>query len=901
MLKSIALPTFIGVLLSVNARSADDLAPASERFSAETAETPDFQRHVVPLLGKLGCNGRACHGSFQGRGGLRLSLFGYDFKADQQALFERVDLKDPAASYALHKPTLQEPHEGGQRMEVGGWEHRVLLNWIKGGAQPRADDAAELTSLEVTPTEVLFDSGDGQQQLRAVAVWSDGVREDVTCLCRFQANDEMMASVNETGLVSAGAPGDSHVVVYYDNAVVPIPVLRPVSDQTGDRYPQIDTPTTVDELIVQKLRKLGVVPSDVCSDAEFLRRVSLDLAGTLPTSQQVRDFLADDSTDKRARKVDELLETPAYAAWWTTRLCDWTGNSPQQLNNVNAANRAAAPQQWYDWLYKRVSENVPYDQLVEGLVLAKGRQPGEDYRAYCERMSAVNRGDGDETFADQDGLVYFWGRRNFRTSEEKAIGFAYTFMGTRIQCAQCHKHPFDVWTQADFKQFEEFFERVRYARNGGARRQSRALIAELGLEDKKGGQLRRAIAQAARDGETVPFADVLIVRGVNRRAMQRTKKKMEEDDPAEVGVARLLGGETVDLTQIRDPRTALMNWLRNDEKQLFAKAFVNRVWANYFHRGIVEPTDDLSLANPPSNEALLLHLAKGFVEHGYDMQWVHREICTSDAYQRSWKPTDSNASDERNFSRAVPRRLPAEVAYDAVVLATAGGERSAAALTDLDGRMLRYNAGRRNRRNQGPGYALTVFGRSTRENNCDCDRSADASLLQTVFLRNDNEALELIDREEGWLAEVTANLTGNRNASRNAAGGKANPQQRRRGAQRRIKALQRQLKAAQESGDAQKAKRLQRNLRRLRQAAQRGGKGPGARPAGRRPTEVKLVRQPDVPALVEEAYLRTVSRTPTGDEQEIAAQYIAEAENPIAGMRDLMWSLLNTKEFIVNH
>lgn len=904
MLKSIALPTMVAVLCTLSARGDDVLAPVTERFAADSEETPDFQRHVVPLLGKLGCNGRACHGSFQGRGGFRLSLFGYDFKADQEALSERVDLDDPAASYALHKPTLQEPHEGGQRMDVGSWEYNVLLSWIKGGANPRPDEPAELESLEVTPREIVFNSDDDQQQLRAVAVWSDGVREDVTSLCRFQANDETMASVNETGLVAAGTPGDSHVVVFYDNAVVPVPVLRPVSDQTGDRYPPIETPTVVDELIVRKLRKLGIVPSEVCSDAEFLRRVTLDLAGTLPTSDEVREFLADGSADKRSRKVDELLETPAYAAWWTTKLCDWTGNSPQQLNNVNAANRAAPPQQWYDWIYKRVDENVPYDEMVEGLVLARGRKPGEDYRDYCERMSALNRGEGDETFADQDGMVYYWARRNFNTSEEKAIGFAYTFMGTRIQCAQCHKHPFDVWTQADFKKFEEFFERVRFARNGGARRESRELIAELGLEDKKGGQLRRAIEQAARDGKTVPFADVLVVRGVNRGAAQRKKKK-EDDDPAEVGVARLLGGETVDLTQIRDPRTALMDWLRNDQKQLFAKAFVNRVWANYFHRGIVEPTDDLSLANPPSNDPLLQHLAQGFVEHGYDMHWVHREICNSETYQRSWKPTDSNVNDERNFSRAVPRRLPAEVAYDAVVLATAGSRQSDKFLTDLDGRMLRYNAGGRNRRNQGPGYALTVFGRSTRENNCDCDRSADASLLQTVFLRNDNDALQMIDRDAGWISEVTAELSGgSQDSQARRERPRGNPEQRERVMQRRMKNLQEKLKAARESGNQQQVQRLRRMLNRLRQAARRNGNRPGDDAAESQPKDlanVKLVREPDVPRLVEEAYLRTVSRNPTDDEQAIAAEYIADAENPLVGLRDLMWSLLNTKEFIVNH
>lgn len=892
------MPAIIVPLLLVAHVCADDVMPPSrDRFAGATTEVPDFQRHVVPLLGKLGCNGRACHGSFQGRGGFRLSLFGYDFEMDQKGLAERVDLENPAASYMLHKPTLQEPHEGGKRLEVGSWEYNLLLSWIQGGAKNRPEHAAELKALEITPPEVRFDTADGRQQLRAVAVWSDGAREDVTCLCRFQSNDEAIAGIDQAGLVTAGATGDTHVVVFYDSAVVPVPVLRPVSDLIDDRFPAVATPTVIDELVVQKLRKVGIVPSEVCTDSEFLRRVSLDLTGTLPTADEVREFLADDSPNKRSRKIDELLKTPAYAAWWTTRLCDWTGNSPPQLNQVNAANRGAAPKQWYDWIYKRVAENMPYDELVEGIVLAQGRLPDEGYREYCERMSAINRGDGDQSFADLDGLVYFWGRRNFMTSEERAIGFAYTFMGTRIQCAQCHKHPFDVWTQADFQQFELFFERVRFARGGGAPREAQELLAELGLKDKKGGELLRGIAQAAREGKTVPFPDVLIVRGVNR-PFGKKKKNDDDDAPANVGVARLLGGETVDLTQVRDPRTALMNWLRTDEKQLFAKAFVNRVWANYFHRGIVEPTDDLALANPPSNAALLDHLARGFVEHDYDMHWVHREICNSATYQRSWKPTDTNVSDERNFSRAVPRRLPAEIAYDAVVLATAGAYQSERFATDVTGRTLTYNAGPRALRRQGngPDYALAVFGRSTRENNCDCDRSVDASLLQTVYLRNDAEALQMIDRKDGWLAEVAAELTGS------APGNDAAPsEQRARAAERRIQALQGQIRNARRAGDPQRAARLERALRRLQQ----GGREPGnVPPESVQPISVDktaIVNRPDIPNLVEEAYLRTVSRIPTDEEQEIAAKYIAQAKSPVDGLRDLLWSLLNTKEFIVNH
>lgn len=879
------------VLLSSAASGGDELVPCRERFAADTAEVPDFQRHVVPLLGKLGCNGRACHGSFQGRGGFRLSLFGYDFDMDHQGLSERIDLEQPAQSYALHKPTLQEPHEGGKRFDVGGWEYRILLNWIRGGAQPRADGAAALTALEVTPREIVFESADEQRPLRAVAVWSDGAREDVTCLCRFQSNDESIAVVDAAGVVTAGAVGDTHVVVLYDNAVVPVPVLRPVSDLLGERYPVVAAPTAIDEFVVQKLKKLGIVPSEVCNDAEFLRRVSLDIAGTLPTADEVRAFLSDTSADKRARKIDELLKTPAYAAWWTTRLCDWTGNSPVQLGNASPVVRYSAAGAWYEWIYQRVANNVPYDELVEGIVEARGRREEESYREYCERLSAIARGEEDHSYADEPGLIFFWGRRNFASREDRAVGFAYTFMGTRIQCAQCHKHPFDVWTQSDFEQFERFFGSVQFARNGGANREFNEMLEEIGAAGKRAGELRRAVDAAAREGKTVPFPDVIIARRGNRRGEDGGRERPPE-------TARLLGGAEIDLSTLADPRTALMDWLRHDEKRLFAKAFVNRVWANYFHRGIVEPTDDLSLGNPPPIDGLLDHLANGFVDSGYDMRWVHREICNSATYQRSWTPNDTNLHDERNFSRAVPRRLPAEVAYDALLIATASRERAATFADDLDGRMVAYTSRIRNDSVAGPDYALTVFGRSARANNCDCDRSEDASLLQTVFLRNDAETLRMIDRQGGWIAEVTAELSGKPAAADDSADGKGAARRNRRAADQRIQQLQVLMQRARRAGDKAAIARLRSVLQQARQAAADRNRTEDE-PAPSR--NIAIVNAPDVTALVEEAYLRTVSRFPTEEEQLIAGAYIVESEDPISGLHDLLWSLVNTKEFIVNH
>ncbi len=855
-----------------------------ERFAdASIEEVPDFQKHVVPMLGRLGCNGRACHGSFQGQGGFRLSLFGYDFKMDHEGLSDRIDTDDPAESYALQKATRTDTHDGGKRMPVGNWEYNVILKWIAGGAKPVASPI-ELVKLEVSPKEIVFDGKDQQSPLKVVAVWADGTQEDVTDLCRYTTNDDMICAINEDGIVSSGDVGDSHVVVAYDKAVVPIPVLRPVSDQVGDKYPQIAGRTQIDQLVVDKLQKLGIVPSNVCDDAEFLRRVSLDMTGTLPTANQVREFLADSSKNKREKKVDELLESPAYAAWWTVQLSDWTGCSDDALNNVNPASRQGGSKDWYDWIYKRVADNVPYDEIVENIVIAQSRKPGEDYREYSERMSSYAR-DKDSSFADQDGLIYFWGRNNFRQTEDRAIGFAYTFMGTRIQCAQCHKHPFDVWTQNDFEEFEQFFARVNFSRNGGDRNEYTKMIKELGLEGLRGNEQRRAIEKALKAGKAIPFPELVInqprISDAQRKKLKEAKAK-GRDVKIPKSSAKLLGEQVVDVQNVDDPREALMNWLRDSPTQLFAKAFVNRVWANYFNRGIVEPTDDLSLANPPSNEGLLKFLADGFVASGYDMKWVHKQICLSDTYQRSWTPNETNLQDERNFSRAVPRRLPAEVAYDALTMATIKDERANTFLTDLEDRAVTRTSPPRNA-TRGTDYALAVFGGSTRESNCDCDRSSEASLLQTLFVRNDEDTLAMLDGRNSWVAQWSGEKS-NKDADA------LKIERARAGAEKQFKEAMRQLIKAKKTG---KEKLIANAEKRVTAVENRMESLP-------KPVPQKKVNF-DANQIVEEAYLRTVSRFPSEQEREIALGYIKDQEKPGAGLKDLVWALINTKEFMVNH
>ena len=756
MFRGLTLTTIL-LLAVVPAQASPPLPAASQRFAQDAAdEVPSLRRHVLPLLGRLGCNGRACHGSFQGQGGFRLSLFGYDFAADHAALAggdaPRVDLKNPSASLILQKPTLTMDHEGGQRFALDGWEYRLLRNWIRAGALPVKEEEPEFVSLDVQPREILFAKIGETTQLKVLAHWSDGSSEDVTPLCRFRSNDESTASISESGLVTSLDKGDTAVVAFYDNGVTPVQLLLPVSNLTGPAYPPSPTPTKIDELVVDKLRKLGIVPAELCTDAEFLRRLSLDMTGTLPQPAEIVAFLAGTSSDKRARKIDELLARPAYAAWWTTRLGDLTGNGERNLpEGGEQGMRREKSALWYDWLYRRVADNVPFDELVEGIVLAVSRSADQSEEEYFAEMSSYFRSENPADFSAREHMPFFW--TNNRFTPPQPLRFSYAFLGIRLECAQCHKHPYDQWTKNDYDQFQTFFEGIRQAgANAGLAKQ---IKQELGLTgDADSGQYKSQFAKAVHEGKVVPWQEVTAPNWKKGRANTRAKR----DGPSgRVITPKLLGGDEVIAEQYSDPREPLMQWLRQKENPYFSRALVNRVWANYFGVGIVDPPDDMNLANPPSNGPLLDYLAQRFVQQGYDLKWLHREITHSRTYQLSWRPNETNQLDERNFSHAIIRRLPAEVAYDALAHATANSAAQQSLHADraaIRQRAIGVSSGYS--RNYDGSYALKLFGKPDRAVTCDCERSNEPSLLQTVYMRNDGEVLGQLSRKDGWLQEITA-------------------------------------------------------------------------------------------------------------------------------------------------
>lgn len=925
LLVALALTACSVQSLAADAVDTKVVSPLFERFASvngeapANTETPSFQKHVTPLLGRLGCNGRACHGSFQGQGGFRLSLFGYDFKADFDALITedagRVNLQEKLDSLILTKPVSDEDHEGGKRFEKNGWEYWVLRRWIEAGAPYEAKSIQTLRELEVTPKEMNFTNAGQEQQLRAIAHWEDGTSEDVTCLCRFQSNDSVIASVSESGKITAGEAGDTHIVVSYDNAVVPVLVLRPVSDQFGEKYPQVAARTQVDNLILQKLRKLGIVPSEICTDEEFLRRASLDVSGTLPTSREVTEFVNDRNPDKRQQKIEELLQRPGYAAQWATFLCDITGNNDEQLRNY-FPQTVQLSDQWYQWIYKRVAENAPYDQIVEGLLTSTSRMPGESYREYCEAMTEACKDRTGEKFADRPTMVYYWARNNFRTTEERAIGFAYTFLGVRIQCAQCHKHPFDQWAKSDFDNFERLFSGFQANQNSlspDGKREYTKIVEDLGIDKSlKGNNLRKAIGDMLREdksGKVFPFPEMIV--GENRDK-NKDKNRKDKKGPPPVPKAKLLGGEWVELDS-SDVRGKLMDWLRSPENPYFAKAITNRIWAAYFGAGIVNPPDDLNLANAPSNAPLLDYLAQGLQENNFDLKWLHRQILNSDAYQRSWIKNATNEHDKRNFSRSMLRRLPAEATYDAVRMALLNDQQA----NDVQNLRLSRALTRGGSSAQAPrddmSYALTVFGRSSRESNCDCDRSSEPSLLQTVYLVNDKSIQTwLTDREVGWVAQmaqkygwqVNKGQQGDRKMSEEAI-------QR---AHRQIEQLQTQLtqakskKAEAEKNQqaerieslAQRQRQLEKQIRKMRDAIGETAEQPSLEPIAETKSTSQMTQEQAL-EVAEEAYLRSLSRKPKSNELAIAIEHLRTEANPVTAVENLIWGLINTKEFILNH
>lgn len=795
---------------------------------------PFFSRHIVPLLSRLGCNAGACHGMVQGKGGLRLSLFGVDPAIDHERLLKeangrRINRVDPDASLVLLKATAQVPHEGGKRLEVGGWEYQLVHNWIAAGARLDPVEKSVVQQLKVTPLRQTARPKE-RYAVQVQAVYADGSQEDVTALCAFEVSNREVAEVDRQGRIEALSVGDAAVVVRYPGQVA-IGTLIVTPEKPGASS-QLTEFNFIDKHILARLQLLDIQPSEICDDATFLRRVSLDVTGTLPSPEEIRAFVADTKNDKRPRKIDELLDRPGYAALWATKFLDifrLTGYTP-----VGFPPAVQDEYRGYEWLRARFRENISYDELAERVLAATSRE-GHSYEEWADEAVGVLKEEAEgkppSTYAARQTLDLFWQRR-MATDVDHAIRVGHAFLGLRLQCAQCHRHPHDVWTQDDLLSFANFFMRVPHF-NGMAGARAKASPEAVTLAKKKAAELP---AKAKGSFEKQFGGREICILGESSFAKMKntgasyfnTSKDGFATVTSPLGTQsshtlRLLG-ETTTLpapADGTDRRTLVAAWLRRPDNPFFAKAIVNRVWAHYFDRGIIDPPDDLSPLNPPSHPELLQELCAGFIQNKYDLKWLHRTILNSRTYQQSSLINARNRHDRRNFASFYVRRVPAEVLLDIIDQATGSaglekGDRSAR--EGMPGGVRMLEGGAIFCRGDGAStFALATFGRPERDVEviCDCERDNQATMLQALFLANHPRVRVKIADKQG----------------------------------RVVRLVQQFLKDEER---------------------------------------------------ITEVFLATLCRLPTEAEMKLSQDYLKQAGSPQKGLEGLMWSLLNSNEFLFN-
>ncbi len=701
-----------------------------------------FANRVVPIFTKASCNSGGCHGKSGGQNGFRLSLLGFEPEEDYEHLVmeargRRLFPASPENSLLLTKGIGVSPHGGGKRLSRDSDDYRVLLRWIEQGMPYGTGSDPKLEAIEVIPSARIMPLK-GSQQIAVLARYSDGSVEDVTRSALYEPNEKSMATVDEEGhVVVSDLPGDVAVMVRYQGLAsvfrATVPLGAPVESLPQPR-------NAIDRAVFAKLRAMGVPASEGCDDATFLRRVSVDIAGRLPTAAEAREFLADKNPSKRDVLIDRLLESDEHAEYFAGK---W---SALLRNKRSKAQDAPMNFAFHGWLVDAFKANKPYDQIVRE-VLASSGSPAEN-----------------------PPVAWYF---QVKEPQQQLEDTAQLFLGTRLQCAQCHHHPFEKWSQNDYYQFAAFFSTI---------------------------------------GRRAPDL-VMHKRGVATAVNKKNKLQVK---PA------ALGSGEMKIAPEEDPRLVLADWMRSPENPFFAKTLVNRYWKHFFNRALVEPEDDIRDTNPPSNPELMDVLARMFVESGFDQRSLIREITRSVTYQLSAVPNQYNASDRQSFSRYYPKRMPAEVLYDGISQVTRVG----GAFTGLP-------AGTRaislpDNSFNSTSYFLTVFGRPESSSACECERTQDASLAQALHLINAKDIQTRLADEKGAAAQL----------------------------------------AAHPKGDEQ---------------------------------------------ALEELYLSALARQPTADETQLALKHITKPRPSEDGQppsiptvkrqayEDLLWTLINTKEFLFNH
>jgi hypothetical protein len=746
-------------------------APARLGVTVERFADPPrvgFANEVVPVFTKLGCNSGGCHGKASGQNGFKLSLFGFEPTEDYEFLVKegrgrRIAPSAPDSSLLLLKATAQVAHGGGKRLEKGSRFHALLRRWVRQGALNDTSDAPTVRRIEVLPREHLLDR-EGSQQMIVIAHLSDGSTADVTAMTQFEANQSEMAEVSPGGLVTArGVPGRVAIMARFQTHVDVLRLTVPLGAPLGDLPPARNF---IDELVFKQLKELGLPPSALCDDATFLRRATVDIAGRLPTKEEAEQFLAEKDAKKYEKLIDRLLASGDYADYFANK---WSAVLRNRRPSDKEDPKPTAA--FHAWIRESLEKNTPYDKFVREILTSEG-----------------------ELGKAPPPVVWY---REVKEPTAQMEDVAQLFLGQRIQCARCHHHPLEKWSQHDYYALTAFFSRLEV---------KEATIAKKG---KKG--------QPDTPGE--PFR-VTFKPGKATTLNPRTNQPVR---PAG------LGGQELDIPPDADPRPKLVDWMTAKDNPYFARALVNRYWKHFLGRGLIDPEDDMRVTNPAGNQALLDALAKHFLDHDHDLKDLIRTICTSQVYRLSVEPNAYNARDTQNFSRFLPRRLQAEILLDAIDTVT--GSKTAFKGVPATTRAVQLPD------NQFESYFLSAFGRPDSASACECERSSDASLAQALHLFNSEELLEKISGRK----VSTSDPKGKKGQSSTTSG-----------------------------------------------------------TIGGRIKELMADKRTDV-EKINDLYLIALSRKPTKDETATLLAHIKKKAEAQAAYEDILWALINTKEFLFNH
>ena len=645
---------------TVTIHAAGNLKSSIQVRTSESGQVQrvNFPNEITPLFTKYGCNGGGCHGKSGGQNGFRLSLLGFEPQEDYEYIVKegrgrRIFPAAPGRSLLLTKATNETPHGGGSKIAKGSLDYNLLHSWIAQGMPYGEKDDPVLEEVAVFPSKRVMDMN-GEQQLVVTAKYSDGSLKDVTRSSIFEVNDEEVGEVDLNGYVKAfEQPGDLGVMIRFQSKVTVFRAIVPLGAPVDDLPPPSNY---VDKHIFTKLKAVGMPPSEICSDSTFIRRVSLDITGRLPTVKATKAFLADQDPAKRDKLIDQLLDSPEYADFFANK---WSAllRNKRTKTSYQRGNFA-----FHGWIRDSLDQNKPYDQFVREVVAASGE-------------------------VEQHPPVAWY--REVKTVQNQLEDVSQLFLGTRIQCAQCHHHPFEKWSQEDYYKLSAFFSQV-------GREKTRFPDEEMIFH-------KRGVAKATN------------------------KKNNQPVQPAG------LGADSPELTVDDDPRHALVDWMSKDGNPFFSHTLVNRYWKHFFGRGLVDPEDDMRETNPSVNPELLEELASTFVANKFDMKQLIRDICRSKTYQFSSIPNDYNVKDKHNFARHYPQRLQAEVLLDSIDDLTQVRTGFSGLPPGTRATMLPDNS-----YNNGS-YFLSVFGRPDNASACECERSGDASLAQSLHLINSKD------------------------------------------------------------------------------------------------------------------------------------------------------------------